>query len=127
MDIIENVRKATELLNEVEEYGATLFDKLSVLDSKEQDLLHYIENNRINVLWCFKMVREIKDIRLERRKVKNDMELIYKFNESKNKLASKENRPFIITELNKRAKLFDAPYKNRQYTDEELRNILGGK
>ena len=127
MDIIENVRKATELLNEVEEYGATLFDKLSVLDSKEQDLLHYIENNRINVLWCFKMVREIKDIRLERRKVKNDMELIYKFNESKNKLASKENRPFIITELNKRAKLFDAPYKNRQYTDEELRSILGGK
>ena len=127
MDIIENVRKATELLNEVEEYGATLFDKLSVLDSKEQDLLHYIENNRINVLWCFKMVREIKNIRLERRKVKNDMELIYKFNESKNKLASKENRPFIITELNKRAKLFDAPYKNRQYTDEELRNILGGK
>lgn len=127
MDIIENVRKATELLNEVEEYGATLFDKLSVLDSKEQDLLHYIENNRINVLWCFKMVREIKDIRLERRKVKNDMELIYKFNESKNKLASKENRPFIITELNKRAKLFDAPYKNRQYTEEELHSILGGK
>lgn len=127
MDIIENVRKATELLNEVEEYGSTLFDKLSVLDSKEQDLLHYIENNRINVLWCFKMVREIKDIRLERRKVKNDMELIYKFNESKNKLASKENRPFIITELNKRAKLFDAPYKNRQYTEEELHSILGGK
>ena len=127
MDIIENVRKATELLNEVEEYGATLFDKLSVLDSKEQDLLHYIENNRINVLWCFKMVREIKNIRLERRKVKNDMELIYKFNESKNKLASKENRPFIITELNKRAKLFDAPYKNRQYTEEELHSILGGK
>jgi hypothetical protein len=127
MDIIENVRKATELLNEVEEYGATLFDKLSVLDSKEQDLLHYIENNKINVLWCFKMVREIKNVRLERRKVKNDMELIYKFNESKNKLASKENRPFILTELNKRAKLFDAPYKNRQYTEEELHGILGGK
>mgnify|MGYP003300143216 CR=1 FL=1 len=127
MDIIENVRKATELLNEVEDYGATLFDKLSVLDSKEQDLLHYIENNKINVLWCYKMVREIKNIRLERRKVKNDMELMYKFNEDKNKLASKENRGFILTNLNKRAKLFDIPYKNRQYSEEELQKIVGGK
>lgn len=125
MDIIENITKASELLNEVEDYGNTLAERLSILDSKEQDLLHFIENNNLSILWSYKMLKEIKGIRLERRKVKNDMELLYKFNEIKSKLTSKNNRDFILADLNKRAKQLNIPYKNRQYTDEEMSKIIG--
>lgn len=125
MDIIENITKASELLNEVEDYGNTLAERLSILDSKEQDLLHFIENNNLSILWSYKMLKEIKSIRLERRKVKNDMELLYKFNEIKSKLTSKNNRDFILADLNKRAKQLNIPYKNRQYTDEEMSKIIG--
>lgn len=128
MDVMNKITEAVAVLNEVDDYAGNLTHKLSVLDSKEQDLLHYIENNRINILWCYRMIKEIKNIREERRKVKNDMEIIYRYNEIKSKLTSRENRQFILAELHKKEKQLDTTYKNRQYTDEEIQNLLkGGK
>ena len=127
MDVMTKLTEAMDILNEVDEYGKTLTNQLSVLDSKEQDLLHYIENNRINMLWCYFMVREIKSIRMERRKVKNDMELLTRFNDLKNRLASQENRRMIVAELHKKMKQLNTTYKNRQYTEEDMMNVLKGK
>lgn len=126
MEIIDEITSIVNTLDEIDEYGYTLNGKLSELDSKEQDLLHYIENHKINILWCYRVVKEIKDVRTERRKVKNDMELISKFNEIKNRITSKENRQFVLTELHKKDKLLNMPYKNRQYSEEDIRKMLGG-
>ena len=126
MDIIEEITQAIDTLNKIDDYGSTLTDKLSVLDSKEQDLLHYIENNKINILWCYRMIKEIKTIRVERRKIKNDMELMSKFNDVKNRLASKDSRVFILTEIHKKDKQLQTVYKNRQYTEEEMQKIIKG-
>ena len=128
MEIIEEITEAIDILNRVDEYGSTLVERLSVLDSKEQDLLHYIENNKIGIFWCYRMIKEIKSVREERRKVKNDMELMTRFNDVKSKISSKENRQFILTELHKREKQLQTVYKNRQYTEEDMERILkGGK
>ena len=128
MEIIEEVTEAIDILNKVDEYGSNLVERLSILDSKEQDLLHYIENNKIGIFWCYRMIKEIKSVREERRKVKNDMELMTRFNEVKSKISSKENRQFILTELHKREKQLQTVYKNRQYTEEDMERILkGGK
>ena len=127
MDVMDKLTKAIDILNEVDEYASTLNDRLSVLDSKEQDLLHYIENNRINMLWCYFMIKEIKTIRVERRKVKNDMELISRFNDIKTRITSKDNRRMIVAELHKKLKQLNATYKNRQYTEEDMMNVLRGR
>lgn len=127
MDVMDKLTKAIDILNEVDEYASTLNDRLSVLDSKEQDLLHYIENNRINMLWCYFMIKEIKTIRVERRKVKNDMELVSRFNDIKTRITSKDNRRMIVAELHKKLKQLNATYKNRQYTEEDMMNVLRGK
>lgn len=126
MEIIDEITSIVNTLDEIDEYSSTLNGKLSELDSKEQDLLHYIENHKINILWCYRVVKEIKDVRTERRKVKNDMELISKFNEIKNRITSKENRQFVLTELHKKDKLLNMPYKNRQYSEEDIQKMLGG-
>ena len=126
MDVIEEITEIVDRLNKIDEYNSTLIDNLSSLDCKQQDLLHYIENNKINVLWCYRMLKEMKQIRMNRRKVKNDIELLSKFNDQKKKIISKENRKFILTELNKKNKQLQTNYKNRQYTDEELQKILKG-
>lgn len=126
MDVIEEITQAIDTLNKIDDYGSTLTDKLSVLDSKEQDLLHYIENNKINILWCYRMIKEIKTIRVERRKIKNDMELMSKFNDVKNRLASKDSRVFILSEIHKKDKQLQTVYKNRQYTEEEMQKIIKG-
>ena len=125
MEVLDKINNALTLLNEVDEYDSTLNGRLSELDSKEQDLLHYIENNKISILWCYKMVKEIKTIRQERRRVKNDMDLLSKYNEIKNKLASKDNRQFIMPELYKKEKQLATVYKNRQYTEEDMKKIIG--
>ena len=127
MDIMNKLTQSINLLNEVDEYGSTLVSKLSELDSKEQDLLHYIENNKINILWCYRMVREIKTIREARRKVKNDMELMSRYKEMDGRLISgKDSRQFMMAELHKKEKQLQTTYKNRQYSEEDIQKIIRG-
>lgn len=126
MDVIEEIKNIVEKLDKIDDYSDSLSDKLSVIDSKLQDLLHYIENNKINVLWCYRMIKEIKMLREERRKIKNDMELLSKYSEQKNKIISKENRQFLMTEIYKKEKLLGKNYTNKQYTEEEMQKILKG-
>lgn len=50
MDVVDEITDAINILNKVDEYGESLTSRLSELDSKEQDILHYIESNKINIL-----------------------------------------------------------------------------
>ena len=124
MKVIDSIQACVKILNDLDEYNSTLPAQLSSLDCKQQDLLHYIEKNKINVLWCYKMVKELKVIREKRRKVKNDMELLSKFNELKNKMLSKDHREFLLSELENKKNQLDSEYKNREYSDEDIQNIL---
>lgn len=126
MDVIEEINEVVNRLNKIDEYNSTLAENLSELDCKEQDLLHYIENTRVSVLWVYRMIKEMKKVRINRRKVKNDMELLSKFNEQKTKLLSKENRQFMLAEIHKKEKMLGKKYTNKQYTEEELQKILKG-
>lgn len=126
MNVVDELRSITEKLDVIDNYNSTLNDELSKLDCKMQDLLHYIEFNKINVKWCYKMLKEMKQIREQRRKIKNDMELLSKYNETKTKLLSSDNRKFLMAELYKKDKQLNQPYKNREYTEEDMQQILKG-
>lgn len=126
MDVIKELTSIVDKLNAIDDYNNTLMDELSKLDLQEQDLLHYIEFNKINVLWCYHMVREIKNVRQQRRKIKNDKELIARFNHIKNQLIFKNNRQALLDELKEKDVSLNQPYKNRQYTDEEMQKVLKG-
>lgn len=127
MNVMEDIKKTVDILDNIDIYSNGLNEELSIVDGKMQDLLHYVENNKINILWCYRYVREMKRLRLERRRIRNDMELLNKFNEHKNKLISKDNRQFLLAEMNKREKQLNQPYKNRQYGEEELEGVLKNK
>lgn len=127
MDVLKAIAEIVDKLNEIDNYDNGLSQLLSECDEREQDLLHYIENNKINMLWCYKYVRELKNIREKRRNIKNDMERITKFKEHKTKLVSTiDNRKLMLAELNKREKQLNCPYKNRRYTEEDLQKVLKG-
>ena len=128
MNVMEKLTEAISILDEVDEYATNLADRLLELEGKQQDLLHYIENNKISIFWCYRMIKEIKTIRMERRKVKTDIEIISRFESLKNKMISKDNRSFILPELHKKERqLMECGYNNRRYTEEELEKILCGK
>lgn len=127
MDVLKAITEIVDKLNEIDNYDSGLSQLLSECDEREQDLLHYIENNKINMLWCYKYVRELKNIREKRRNIKNDIERITKFKEHKTKLVSTiDNRQLMLAELNKREKQLNCPYKNRRYTEEDLQKVLKG-
>ena len=114
MNVIDEIKEVIDKLNKIDEYNSTLSSELSSLDNKQQDLLHYIENNKINILWCYRMIKEIKSVREKRRKVKNDMDVLIKY------------RQFLLSELFKKEKSLGKKYNNKKYTEEELQKILKG-
>lgn len=126
MNVIEEITTIVTALNELDNYSSSLDNKLSELDLKQQDLLHYIENNSLKTNECYRIIRELKKIRENRRKVKNDMELVYKYNEQKNKLVSTEYRQFLLAEMHKKEKALAKSYINKGYSGEELESILKG-
>ena len=75
MNIVEELTNAIKILDDVEAYTNSLCEALSNEDQKTSDLLHFIENNNINAAQSCHLIKEIKKVRLERRKIKNDMEL----------------------------------------------------
>lgn len=126
MNVIEEVKDAIDKLEKVELYLSSLGDRLSILDMKQQDLLHYIENNKLKTNECYRIIKELNNIRIQRRKIKNDIEIGNKYNEHKCKLASLENRKFLLNELYKKEKTLGTKYKNKGYTNEEIESILKG-
>ena len=126
MDIIKEIKEAIDILDNVDEYISSLYKEQSILDEKEQDLLHYIENNKISTFRCYHIVKEIKNNRLKRRKVKQDIEIGRRYTELKNKMLSTDNRSMLIQDLYKKNNQLQTEYKNRQYTDEEIQKILKG-
>ena len=123
----KHLQEVVDILDNIDIYNEGLNDRLSEIDLKIQDLLHYIENNKINILWTYKYISELKRLRLDRRQIKNDICIMQKFNEQKNKLLSASNRKFLMTEIYKVEKQLSAPYKNRQYKDGEIDEMLKRK
>lgn len=125
MDIVEEITNAIKILDEVESYTESLCEALSNQDQKTSDLLHYIENNNINAAQSCHLIKEIKKVRMERRKIKNDMEIARAFKDNIGKLINTENRKMILSKLHKTSKQLESEYKNRIYTTQDFTEILG--
>lgn len=82
------------------------------------DLLHKIESDNLNTSLCWAIIKELKRIRIERRKVKNDKEIMRVFKEGQNKLLKKENRQMLLADVNKSDKRLKTTYHNRVYSED---------
>lgn len=126
MDIIEEIKEICNKLEQIQNHIDMLGANLQTVDYKISDLLHCIENNKLSTKGCYRIVQEIRKCRLERRQIKNDMELAKTLRTNFNKLISpNNNRQFLLVELNKTNSRLNQPYKNRVYTEEEIKEVLG--
>ena len=88
----------------------TLNNKLSEVDRKICDVLHYIEFNKLNACDGYKTYKMIREYRLERRAIKNEIEIlddVYNnitklIEESINRLSNRKYKPRELPELFKR-------------------------
>lgn len=126
MNIIYELNNSIQVLNQVDEYIDTLVNELSNYDKRTTDLLHYIENNNLNAPQSCRIVKELKKIRQERRKIKNDMEISKVYKDNINKLVNIDSRNMLMTKVHKTEKQLESEYQNRIYTQEDIDNILKG-
>ena len=124
MNIVEEIKEISDKLDEIDNYNSGLGQQLSSIDKKQQDILHYVENNKLSAFGCYRLFKELKKVRLIRRKIKNDMELSKIYLEQKTKLLSTENRKFLLQVLYKKEKSLDSEYKMQEYKEEELETII---
>lgn len=125
MEIIDKVKEISDLMNELQSYTNNLNSSLQAVDFKISDLLHLIESEKLDTKACYRIVKELKNVRKDRRKIKNDMELSKTLNLNLNKLLNIENRQFLLAELNKTNNHLNNKYKNRIYTEEEIKELIG--
>lgn len=125
MDIIKNLTNAITLLDEIETELDNSPGMQSNIDSKLSDIYHYIESNKLNTSQRYRIVGILADLRKERREILNDYELLKTFKNNEAKLCQKDNRKMLLTEIRKKEKQLQTVYKNRIYTEEELKELVG--
>lgn len=125
MEIISKLEEICGELDLLQDYTDNLANDLSLADSKRCDLEHFIEHNKINSKNSYRICKEMQKVLLERRKIKNDMELNRVMTTNFNKLISKDHRKFLLTELNKTNSKLNKPYVNRVYSKDYEDYLLG--
>ena len=125
--IVERIKQAIELIDEIDELINTQSVELQKVDLEISDWLHFIENNEIDEKASIKIIKKIKDLRIKRRSLNKEHEIenVYKNNSSK--MMGNNTRPMLLAEINKTIKQLDSDYKNRIITEEDIKNILGKK
>lgn len=125
MDVFKQFEKALAMLNTIEDEEEKLFSKQSEYDSKIQWWLHYLENNKINTKQSYRIMRELKKLRTERRIIKDNMDILRSFHESEDKLKGKDNRCMLLSQLRKvKNRQENWVYSNDCYTNKEIEEIL---
>ena len=95
INVTDKILEVSTLLDEIDEYDNSSSSALSIADSKICDLMHLIEMNTLKTNQCYRIVRELHKLRLERRKIKNDMDLLQVFKTEKNKLINMSEKEKI--------------------------------
>ena len=126
MNVIEEITDVVTKLDEIDDYFDTLNNKLSDIDKKQQDILHYIEYNPIKMLLSYKTLKVLKQIRKERRKIKNDISLKGTYETYNQRLLKKENRQSILAELHKKEKGFDRVTEDIINKNNEVEEFIKG-
>lgn len=130
--ILNKINDAFSMLDEIDNYFIEEAPNIeSTTDQKIQDILHQIEfltdedMENLKPTACKKIIRELREQRQLRRKVKNDIEIKKVYYEEYRKLNSRENRSFLRESLFKKEKQLDSRiYSPRNYNDEEIEKFF---
>lgn len=127
IDIISELKSITEKLDKLDTYYENIGDMQRDIDYRLCDLYHYIENNSLKTNECYRIIKEIKKQREQRRRLKSDYELLKVYKNNIQRFNNENNRKMVIADIHKTKKELGKNYKNRIYSEEELNEILRKK
>ncbi len=126
MDIFGKIKEVSIILDEIDDYSASMPETLSYYDNKVSDLYHKLEDMNLTVPKCYKYCKELKQVLNERRKLKIDIAIMQVIKDNKTKLIStKDNRKILLSNLGTTSKKVSTKQKPKIYTEEELIEKIG--
>lgn len=120
MPIEELLKYMHKFFTSIDKEINDIYQELSNVDLEEQDILHYIENNNLNAGGYAKVGKILKDVRIRRRDIKNDLD---KLNSVRDNLTKKYNNKFIEKDIIGAIKGIEA-VKNKKGKYNNRTNIL---
>lgn len=116
-----------ELINEIDKVGnlfKSVLDKysknFSVADKKQQDLLHYIEFKDFSSVAGYRIMKELKKVRIERRIAEDNVDLLNKIG-SQFLFTNKKTAKIILQ--SKKDSVRTRKYSTRYYSEKSLVEI----
>lgn len=125
IEIQNQLNAVVDYLDNVQAIKDNHSSAMQDVEYRISDILHLIELNDIPDSCCKKLIAELKELRILRRNLKNQYELLKTFETHKEKLLKDNSRFMFSSEIGKTVKrLNSCIYSNRVYTQEELDNFL---
>lgn len=95
LQVSDILKLVLQLFQEIDKRQEELNKKQSISDSKQDEILHYIENHNLNAVERCKIISLLKKVREERRQIKNELDVIRSLKDSfidkyKNKFIEKD-------------------------------------
>lgn len=125
LELKEDISNLISNIRNIEEEYTKVLDKYaedaSVADKKQEDILHYLEFNNLNTVAAYRLVKELQEVREERRKAKDNIDLLNRIS-LRLKFNNKDKSINKILE-SKEQQMRDRSYKMRYYSEKEIKNI----
>lgn len=95
MEIEDLLKTMLVFFQDIDKRLEKLSKELSIADTKQQELLHYIENHNLNAVDSCKIIKLLKTVREERREIKNEIKVVQSLKDTfvdkyKNKFIEKD-------------------------------------
>lgn len=124
LQVTDILKLVLHLFQDIDRQQGELSKEQSIIDSKQDEILHYVENHNLNASQSCKIIKQLKKIRAERRQIKNEIDVIHSLKDSfidkyKNKFIEKD---LIITLKN--LKELEGRKNNPRYTYKYLTEDL---
>lgn len=101
MEIEDLLKTMLVFFQDIDKRLEKLSKELSIADTKQQELLHYIENHNLNAVESCKIIKLLKTVREERREIKNEINVVQSL---KDTFVDKYKNKFIEKDLIKALK-----------------------
>lgn len=126
MNIKDKILEISKLLDEVDKFNEDIPNIQQEFDYKISDLYHKLEDMKLDAAKCYRFCKELKNVLLDRRDFKDNVEIMRVYQQNKLKLNSGiEQRKMLLSNMGKREKQLHYPYNPRVYTEEELIEKIG--
>ena len=120
----ETLRYMLVFFQDIDKRLKELSNEQSIADTKQDEILHYIENHNLSASQSCKLIKQLKKVRKERRLVKDEIDTIRSLKDTfvdkyKNKFIEKD-----IMQALKNLKALENKQNNPKYTYQYLTEEL---